>query len=127
MQAPILPSDEVRVVVVDDNADAAESMAEVLRLSGCEVRTAGSAAAALELIERYEPHCVLFDIMMPGISGDELCVRLRARYGDDIVLVAVSGYSENDPRVGKGSALADHFFTKPVDPKRLIRLLRPGV
>ncbi len=120
-------SDEVRVVVVDDNEDSAESMAAVLRFSGCEVLTANSAPAALELIASYRPHCVLFDIMMPVISGDELCGRLRALYGDDIVLIAVSGFSESDPQVDKGFALADHFFTKPVDPRLLTQLLHPRV
>lgn len=120
-----MQSDEVRVVVVDDSRDAAESLAELLRANGCAAHTAVSAPAALELIERHRPHCVLFDIMMPGVSGDELCKSLRARYGDDIVLIAVSGHSDSDPRVGRAFALADHYFTKPVDTDALLGLLRP--
>lgn len=120
-----MQSDEVRVVVVDDSSDAAESLAELLRANGCTVHTAGSAPLALELIDRHRPHCVLFDIVMPGVSGDELCDSLRAHYGDDIVLIAVSGYSDSEPRVGRAFALADHYFTKPVDPARLLELLRP--
>ncbi len=117
--------EQVIVVVVDDSADAAESLAALLRLDGCEVHTAMSAPAALDLIARVRPHCVLFDIMMPEMSGDELCSHLRAQYGDDIVLIAVSGYSDDEPRVDKGFALADHYFVKPVDHVALSRLLRP--
>jgi len=117
--------DPVRVVVVDDLQDSAETMAVLLRLSGYEVHTAASTEEALALIERHQPHCVLFDVVMPGLGGDELCRRLRATYGDDIVLVAVSGGGEGDPRVDVSFALADHFFTKPVDPAALAKVLRP--
>lgn len=117
--------EQVIVVVVDDSADAAESLAALLRLDGCEVYTSASARAALDLIARVRPHCVLFDIMMPEMNGDELCGHLRAQYGDDIVLIAISGYSGDEPRVGKGFTLADHYFVKPVDHDALSRLLRP--
>lgn len=115
----------VQVVVVDDAQDAAETMAALLRLSGYEVRTAGDAEQALELIRQQRPHCVLFDVVMPGIGGDELCRRLRALHGDDIVLIAVSGWSPGDERVGASFALADHFFVKPLDPAALAKVLRP--
>lgn len=118
-------ADTVRVVVVDDVKDSADTMAALLRLSGYEVRTSGDGLEALALIEEHKPHCVLFDVVMPGITGDELCSRLRARYGDDIVLIAVSGYSEGDPRVDTSFSLADHFFVKPVDPAVLAKVLSP--
>jgi DNA-binding response OmpR family regulator len=68
---------------------------------------------------------VLFDVVMPGIGGDELCSRLRAAYGDDIVLIAVTGCSEGDPRVHRSFSLADHYFTKPIDPVALSKVLHP--
>jgi len=120
-----MTADPVQVVVVDDLQDSAETMAALLRLSGYEVRTSSSAEDALDLIAQQKPHCVLFDVVMPGLGGDELCRRLRALYGDDIVLVAVSGGSGGDPRVDASFALADHFFTKPVDPAALAKVLRP--
>ena len=120
-----MTADPVRVVVVDDLQDSAETMAALLRLSGYEAHIAVSTEEALALIERHKPHCVLFDVVMPGLGGDELCRRLRAKYGDDIVLVAVSGGGEGDPRVDASFALADHFFTKPVDPAALAKVLRP--
>ena len=118
-------TDRVRILVVDDMHDAADTMAELLRFSGYDVWTASSAAQALALTEAHTPHCVLFDVVMPGMGGDELCSRLRARYGDDIVLVAVSGCDEGDPRVDKSYLLADHFLTKPVEPAVLARLPPP--
>lgn len=113
----------VRIVVVDDAEDAADMMAAMLRVSGYEVRTARSGTEALALIEQDRPHCVLFDVVMPGIGGDELCRRLRERYVDDIVLIAVSGWGPTDERVGASFTLADHFFTKPVDPADLAKVL----
>lgn len=117
--------EQVRVVVVDDVNDSAETMAALLRLNGYEVRTCADGSEALAAIEQRKPHCVLFDVVMPGIGGDELCSRLRSLYGDDIVLIAVSGFAEGDPRVRASFSLADHYFTKPVDPAALSRLLRP--
>ncbi len=117
-------ADQVRIVVVDDNADSAESLAELMRLNGYAVWTAHSAQSALTLIEQEGPHCVLFDIVMPGMSGDELCRRLRELYGDDIVLIAVSGCSNTDPRVDESFTMADHYFTKPIDPVALEKLFR---
>ncbi len=116
----------VRVVVVDDVKDSADTMAELLRLSHYEVWTAGSETEALALIDEHRPLCVLFDVVMPGIGGDELCRHLRATYGDDIVLIAVTGFSEDDPRVHTSFSLADHYFTKPIDPLALSKVLGPA-
>jgi len=120
-----MDSHPVRVVVVDDAEDSADSMAALLRLNGYEVWTSGNGTEALALVDRHEPHCVLFDVVMPGIGGDELCSRLRNAYGDDIVLVAVSGFNEDDPRVHASFSLADHYFTKPLDPAALAKVLPP--
>ncbi len=116
-------AEPVQVVVVDDRADAAETMAVMLRLIGYEVRIACNADDALALIRQRQPHCVLFDVVMPGMGGDELCRRLRESHGDDIVLIAVTGWDEGDERVGKSFSLADHFFTKPVDHALLVKVL----
>lgn len=115
----------VRVVVVDDAKDSAETMAELLRMSGYEVLISGNGTEALALVDKHAPQCVLFDVVMPNIGGDELCIRLRADHGDDIVLVAVTGCSEDDPRVRTSFALADHYFTKPVDPASLAKVFPP--
>lgn len=115
----------VRVLVVDDVRDVADATAELLRDYGYEVWTAGTVTDALKLIDKLQPHCVLFDVVMPNLGGDELCARLRATYGDDIVLVAMSGYSEVDQRVKASFRLADHYFTKPIEPAELAKVLPP--
>lgn len=115
----------VRVVVVDDVKDSADSMAELLRLNGYEVWTSDNGTEALSLIDQHRPHCVLFDVVMPGLGGDELCRLLRATYGDDIVLVAVTGFSEDEPQVKLSFSLADHYLAKPVNPAALAKILPP--
>ena len=117
--------DDVRVVVVDDFVDAAEALAETLRISGYKVWIATDGAGALALIEAQQPHCVLLDIGMPGMDGNELTRTLRTRYGDDIVLIAVTGREHDDERVSDTFARVDHYLQKPVDPDQLRKLLPP--
>jgi DNA-binding response OmpR family regulator len=115
--------DEVRVVVVDDMHDAAELVASVLSLDGYKTKTAFGGQQALELIEDYRPHVVLLDVDMPGIDGCELAGRLRRSYGDDIVLIAVTGWDDSDQRVSKTFERVDHYFRKPLDHDALRKLL----
>ena len=117
--------DDVRVVVVDDFLDAAEALAETLMLSGYKVWVATDGPSALALIEARKPHCVLLDIGMPGMDGNELTRTLRTRYGDDIVLIAVTGREHDDERVSDTFARVDHYLQKPVDPDVLRKLLPP--
>ena len=117
--------DDVRVVVVDDFADAAEALAETLTMSGYKVWIATDGEGALGLIETHRPHCVLLDIGMPGMDGNELTRTLRSRYGDDIVLIAVTGREHDDERVSDTFARVDHYLQKPVDPDVLRKLLPP--
>jgi len=117
--------DDVRVLVVDDVFDAAEVLAETLALSGYKVWIATEGAAALALVEEHKPHCVLLDIGMPGMDGNELTRTLRTRYGDDIVLIAVTGREHDDERVSDTFERVDHYLQKPVDPDLLRKLLPP--
>ena len=68
---------------------------------------------------------MLLDIHMPGIDGCDLAQRLRERYGDDIVLIAVTGYDETSERVAQTFARVDHYFKKPIDFKILHKILPP--
>ena len=120
-----MSEDDVRVVVVDDFLDAAEALAETLAMSGYKVWVATDGAGALALIETHQPHCVLLDIGMPGMDGNELTRTLRTRYGDDIVLIAVTGREHDDERVSDTFARVDHYLQKPVDPDVLRKLLPP--
>ncbi|MDN3921093.1 response regulator [Roseateles violae] len=120
-----MSKEEVRVVVVDDVPDSAETLAMVLEMDGYTVRTASSGVQALSLIEEFQPLCVLMDIHMPGVSGHELSQRLRQRYGDDIVLIAVTGWGGAEERVSESFARFDHYLRKPVDRELLRKLLPP--
>jgi CheY-like chemotaxis protein len=106
--------DEVRVVVIDDVSDAADALALALQLDGYDVRTAHNGVDALALIEVYRPHCVLLDIEMPQMDGCELSRRLRQLYGDDIVLVAVTGWGQDNRRVAESFGRVDHYLQKPL-------------
>lgn len=117
--------EEVRVMVVDDVKDAADTLAMLLSADGYSVATALSGEEAILEIEKHRPHCVILDIAMPGIDGYELATLLRHRYNDDIVLIAVTGWSDSDARVADTFSVVDHYLQKPVDPTRLRRLLPP--
>ena len=117
--------DDVRVVVVDDYADAAEVLAARLQLYGYSVQVALDGREALAIVESFRPHCILLDIGMPGIDGDELSKQLRERFGDDIVLIAVTGRSPHDRAVAATFARVDHYLQKPVSEAELRRVLPP--
>ncbi len=117
--------DEVRVVVVDDVPDMAETLAMALELDGYCVKTASNGAQALSVIEAYRPHCVLLDIDMPGMGGCELSDRLRELYGDEVVLIAVTGWGDAGDRVSDTFSRFDHYIRKPFDPSLLRKVLPP--
>jgi DNA-binding response OmpR family regulator len=116
-------TDELRVLVVDDVHDAAETMAMALTLEGFQARTAFDGLQALEVAEAFSPHVVLFDVGMPRMDGCDLSRTLRERYGDDMILIAVTGRDVGDHRVVGAMRLADHYFMKPVDLDALRRVL----
>lgn len=112
----------LRVMVVDDNEDAANAMAMLLRLAGYVVMIEHDAAGALEEAPHFAPHACLLDIALPGMDGNELARRLRAESGQ-ATLVALTGHSR---RFDRDSALAagfDHYFVKPADTVKLFDLL----
>ena len=114
----------LRVVVVDDNADAADSLAMVLELEGHEVRTAGDGVAGLELIGNFAPQAVILDIGLPLLNGYEVARRIRRDYPDaGMLLIAVTGWGQQQDKQTAVGAGFDHHFTKPVDPQELQRVL----
>ena len=114
---PAAPATErpMRMLVVDDNEDAAQALAMLLGMSGHDIRVAGDGLTALEIAERFEPHAALVDLGMPGIDGFELGRRLRSLFGADLLLVAVTGYSQAEDRRRSRDAGFDHHLVKPVD------------
>ncbi len=117
-------SGPLRVLVVDDLADAAESLALLVRIWGHTVQVARDGPTALSVAAEFLPQVSLLDIMMPGMSGGELAVRLRRLPElSGAVLVATTANSPDDPRLAAYVGLFDHFFRKPFDLVRLESLL----
>jgi PAS domain S-box-containing protein len=112
-----------RVLVVDDNRDTAESLALVLRLRGHEVWTAYDGPAALQQVCGCQPEAVLLDIGLPGLDGYQVARRLRGEMGCAALLVAVTGYGQEDDRRRAYEAGFDHHLTKPIDLEELAALL----
>jgi signal transduction histidine kinase/ActR/RegA family two-component response regulator len=113
-----------RILVADDNADAADSLALVIGMWGHETYVAQSGSAALELALRDRPDVCILDIGMPGMSGYEVAARIRNQpWGSEIVLLALTGWGQSeDVERAKAAGFNEHM-TKPVDPARLAALL----
>jgi len=120
-----------RILVADDNRDAAESLAALLQLEGHEVTLAYDGADALAAYERVRPQVCLLDIGMPLRTGNEVAAEIRARAdGGVATLVAITGWGQDADRTQALAAGFDHHLTKPVDPAQLLRLIgetRAGV
>jgi CheY-like chemotaxis protein len=113
-----------RVLVIDDNRDAAESMTVLLELWGHEVRIAYNGPDAVGLAADYRPDAVLLDIGLPGMNGYEVAQRLRELPGcEGAMLMAVTGYGQDEDRRRSREAGFDHHLTKPVEPAVLQSLL----
>ena len=113
-----------RVLVVDDNVDAAVSLGMLLKLSGQEVRVAYNGPAALQQAIDFRPELVLLDIGMPGMDGYEVCRRLREDVGmENATVVALTGWGQDEDRRRSHDAGFDHHIVKPVEPSALQRLL----
>jgi PAS domain S-box-containing protein len=113
-----------RILVVDDNVDAAESLGALLRCLGAEVTTVHDGAAALEALRTHEPAAALLDIGMPGMDGYELARRVRAApNGAELKLIALTGWGNDEDRRRSREAGIDHHLVKPVDLHVLENLL----
>lgn len=104
-----------RIMVVDDNPDAAATLALLLRLKGHEAFTAGDGKAALEVAAREQPDLVFVDIGLPDMSGLEVAVKLRALFTKQPALVALTGWGREEDRCRSRDAGFDGHLTKPVD------------
>ena len=113
-----------RILVADDNRDAAESMSMVLRLMGNEVRTVNDGIKAVEEAEAFRPDMVLLDIGMPRLNGYDAARRIRAeRWGKAILVVAMTGWGQDEDKRRASEAGFDQHFTKPVNPADLEQLI----
>ncbi|HTV79196.1 MAG TPA: response regulator [Steroidobacteraceae bacterium] len=113
-----------RILVVDDNRDAAETLALVLKMSGHELLLAHSGREALELGSRERPDVIILDIGMPDMSGYEVARRIRREaWGRKMFLLAITGWGQEDDKDAARAAGFDGHLTKPVDPDEVETLL----
>lgn len=122
-QVTTAPGKSRRILVVDDLVDTADTMAELLELFGHEVRTAYGGMEALAVARDFRPELVLLDIGMPGMDGYETARRLRAEHGENMLLVALTGYARETDRQMTREAGFNHHLAKPVAPEALRELL----
>jgi CheY-like chemotaxis protein len=114
----------IRVLVVDDHQDAADSLAMLLRFMGSDVETVYDGPAALEAIARNRAALVLLDIGMPGMDGYEVARRIRERPdGGEVTIVALTGWGQDEDRRRSQAAGFDHHLVKPISPEALQAVL----
>jgi signal transduction histidine kinase/CheY-like chemotaxis protein len=122
-EAPAAPIRR-RIVVADDNVDAAESLAEMLEFLGHETRTAHDGERAMDLARTFRPDAMVIDIAMPKLSGHDLARKVRSEdWGRDVLLIAASGWDQEESRQNSLAAGFDHHLVKPVEIETLERLL----
>ncbi len=116
----------LRVLVVEDNVDAADSLNMLLRLYGHEVQLARSGPAALRLASASRPDVVLMDIGLPGMDGYEVAKRLRAKPEfKDVVMCALTGHTPSEAdRQRQQETGFDHYYIKPVDLAKLLEMFK---
>jgi len=113
-----------RVLIVDDNRDSADSLAMLLEITGNQTYMAHDGEEALEAIEQHRPEVVLLDIGLPKLTGHEVCRWLRAKpWGQDIVVIALTGWGQEDDRRKSEEAGFNGHLVKPVDYDKLLELL----
>jgi CheY-like chemotaxis protein len=122
----------LRILVADDNEDAAEGLEMLLRSSGHVVRTVHDGRAALAAAGEFRPEVALLDIGMPVLNGYEVAARIRREaWGRGMVLVALTGWGQDADRARSAAAGFDHHVLKPVEPAALQALLTqiavPGI
>jgi two-component system, sensor histidine kinase len=116
---------KTRVLVVDDNVDAAETLGEAIRMFGHEVEVVHDGDSALDAARRFLPEIVFLDIGLPGMDGYEVARKLRASWAPDtmLVLVAVTGFGQGSDRIRSRDAGFDHHLVKPVDLETVVSVL----
>ena len=112
-----------RILVVDDSIDSAETLGELLKIWGHEVRLAHDGPAAVAAARDYRPEAVLLDIGLPGMDGFAVAAVLRKEGIGGRMLVALTGYGEQQDRERAQQAGFDHHLVKPINPDILQKLL----
>jgi len=114
-----------RVLVVDDNRDCATSLAMMLGIMGFETETAADGVEALRMAASYRPDAIFLDIAMPKLNGFDACKVIREQaWGKDIVVIALTGWGQNDDRERSREAGFDHHLVKPIELTALEPIVR---
>jgi CheY-like chemotaxis protein len=120
----LLPAFEpLRILVVDDNSDAAQSLAQVLNLGGEDVHVAFNGKAAVSEAQAFRPHVIILDIGMPGMNGYDACKAIRCfDWARKTIVVALTGWNSAKDRELSKAAGFDFHFAKPIEPSQLAQL-----
>ena len=119
-----VPVYSFKILVVDDNEVAAESLQKLLSIMGNEARVAYDSFAAMEELERFRPDVVLLDIGLPDVDGYRLAKKIREQpWGKRMSLIAVTGWGEDDDKARSKEAGMDHHLVKPIGSGALLKLL----
>ena len=121
--APLAAGAGCKVMIADDNRDAADTLARILAVYGHDVRVAYDGLAALSLCAEFEPQVAVVDIGMPVVDGYEVARRVRERHGARPNLIALTGWGQEHDRKSALDAGFDHHLTKPADPQALHDLI----
>jgi PAS domain S-box-containing protein len=121
----LVPGAGLKILVVDDNRDAADACASLLTLSGHHVQTAYTGRRAFDIADTFRPHALLLDIGLPDFNGYELAKKIRAApWGRGVILIAVTGWGQEEDRRLALEAGCDHHLTKPIAPETVESLLQ---
>ena len=113
----------LRVLVVDDNHDAADSTAELLAICGANVSVRYDGETALDAVCESVPDAIILDLTMPGLDGCAVARRIRQMAGSAVLLVALTALGDERTRTRTAAAGFNLHFTKPVDPNELLAVL----
>ncbi len=117
------PGRSSRILIVDDNVDNTLGLARLLKLLGHEIRTAHDGPDAIREALAFRPEFILLDIGLPGMDGYQVARRLRQEGISEAVIIAITGYGQEEDRVRSRAAGFDHHLVKPVDYNALITLI----
>lgn len=113
-----------RILVVDDNLDAAESLAVLMKLAGHDVRMVFDGLEAVKAAETFQPHIVFLDLGLPKLIGSEAARQIRQHpWGKNMILVAVTGWGKDKDRRETREAGFDHHFVKPANLEDLKKII----
>jgi signal transduction histidine kinase/CheY-like chemotaxis protein len=123
-RAQATPAARRRILIVDDNQDAAISLAMMLKLKGNETQTADNGLVALDMAAAFRPNVILLDIGMPKLNGYDACRRIREQaWGKNVVIVACTGWGQDDDKRKAQEAGFDFHMVKPLDAAALENVL----